>query len=157
MEIDFLDSLPSFGTTGPQPAAAPAAATAAPATRKQKAKRKKHVEFDGNGEWSDVRRFDRMPITTDAAAELEGVSGNPPGAYFISVARKRMQGMINLHDRWLKKIKNKKSAYSAVQTDLCAFYKEMLVQFDARYSDFVTHPLLDAIGVTRKRATNTTT
>jgi hypothetical protein len=34
---------------------------------KPKPTRKRLNEFDETGEWSDVRRFDRMPITTDAA------------------------------------------------------------------------------------------
>lgn len=66
-----------------------------------KKKRRRHAEHDGNGQWTDVRRFDRMPITTNDAAELEEVSGVPAGAYFVSLARKRLQGIINLHDRYV--------------------------------------------------------
>ena len=117
----------------------------------QKAKRRRHSEFDDSGEWVDVRRFDRMPITTQSAAELEGVSGTPPGTYFVSLARKRITGIIDLHNRWLKKIKNKKSPYAAVQSDLLGFYTDMLAQFDHKYAQYTSHPMFDAIGMTRKR------
>ena len=119
-----------------------------------KKKRKRHAEFNGTGEWTDVRRFDRMPVTTDSAAELEEVAGAPAGTYFISIARKRMLGIINLHNRWLKKIKNNKSDYALVQTDLLNFYSEMLGQFDVRYSRYIEHPMFDTVGVARKRGPN---
>jgi hypothetical protein len=116
-----------------------------------KAKRRRYTEFDSAGEWVDVRRFDRMPITTESASEIESMSGTPPGTYFISLARKRITGIINLHNRWLKKIKNKKSPYAAVQFDLLSFYTDMLGQFDRKYGQYTSHPMFDAIGMTRKR------
>ena len=119
-------------------------------------KRKRHDEFNGTGEWTDVRRFDRMPITTDSAAEVEDIAGVPAGTYFVSLARKRLQGIINLHNRWLNKIKNKKSSYASVQIDLRDFYVEMLRQFDVKYASFINHPLFDLVGVTRKRGPNNT-
>lgn len=149
--LPSIDDIPTLPTVT-RPSDAPSTSTALPSpAKRQKTKRMRHIEHDSNGQWTDVRRFDRMPITTDDAAELEGVSGVPPGTYFVSLARKRLQGIINLHDRWLNKIKNRNSSYAAAQTDLRDFYVAMLAQFDTRYSPYITHPLFDQVGVTRKR------
>lgn len=94
-QLDY-DYLPFTADLPPPP-------TTVVSKRKPKVKRKRHNEFDGNGEWTDVRRFDRMPITTDAASELEKMAGIPPGAYFVSLARKRLVGIINLHSRYAQK------------------------------------------------------
>ena len=121
-----------------------------------KPKRKRVPEFDpASGEWVDVRRFDRMPITIEEAEESERVSKVPHGAYFVSLAHKRIMGIIQLHDRWLKKTKNQCSEYAEVQKDLMDFFSMMLANFDQRYAVYTTHPQFESIGKTRKRCSST--
>ena len=117
-----------------------------------KPKRKRPVEFaQDSGEWVDVRRFDRMPVTVEEAEETEASERVPPGTYFVSLAHKRMAGIVQLHGRWLMKTKNQCSEYAAVQKDLMDFFTAALVDFECKYSMYTNHPRFDSIGKTRKR------
>ena len=119
---------------------------------RRRKKRKRVPEFDPHsGEWIDVRRFDRMPVTIEKAEQGEKASKVPHGAYFVSLAYKRISGIIQLHDRWLKKTKNQCSDYAEVQRDLMNFFSDMLHQFYQRYAMYTTHPQFESIGRTRKR------
>jgi hypothetical protein len=117
----------------------------------RKPKRTRHTEFDESGDWTDVRRFDRMPVTTEDAKTMEEFSGAPLGIYFVSLERKRIQGMIQLHERWIHKVKNKKSGYADIQESLKGFVNRMLSQFDEEYRMFVVHPMFNVVGTTRRR------
>lgn len=121
-------------------------------TTVRKNKRKRVPEFDPqSGEWVDVRRFDRMPVTIEEAEEGERASKVPHGAYFVSLAHKRITGIIQLHARWLAKTKNQCSDYADVQRDLMEFFSSVLGQFNQRYAVHTTHPQFESIGKTRKR------
>ena len=123
-----------------------------PQPPQKKLKRKRPAEFDTEtGEWVDVRRFDRMPITIEEAEISESSTRVPHGAYFVSLAHTRISGIIQLHDRWLKKTKNVCSDYAAVQHDLKEFFEHMLAEFNGRYVVYTTHPQFESIGKTRKR------
>lgn len=118
----------------------------------RKCKRKRVPEFDPqSGEWVDVRRFDRMPVTIEEAEEGERATKVPHGAYFVSLAHKRITGIIQLHARWLAKTKNQCSDYADVQRDLMEFFSKVLEQFNSRYAVHTTHPQFESIGKTRKR------
>ena len=126
-------------------------------TKPRKNKRKRVPEFDPqSGEWVDVRRFDRMPVTIEEAEEGENASKVPHGAYFVSLAHKRISGIVQLHSRWLTKTKNQCSDYADVQRDLMDFFSGVLEQFNRRYSVYTTHPQFESIGKTRKRQQKTT-
>jgi hypothetical protein len=117
-----------------------------------KGKRKRVAEFDPNsGEWTNVRRFDRMPITVEEAEDSEKTNKVPHGSYFVSLAHKRITGIIQLHERWLAKTKNQCSDYAEVQRNLMEFFSDVLDQFKRRYAIHTTHPQFESIGKTRKR------
>jgi hypothetical protein len=113
-------------------------------------------EFDPtSGEWINVRRFDRVPITIEEAERTEQANKIPFGAYFVSLAHKRLSGIVQLHERWLKKTKNQCSDYADIQKGLMDFFQYMLTEFDSRYSMYTSHPKFDSIGKTRKRSPHT--
>ena len=120
--------------------------------KKHKKKRERPVEFDpDSGEWTDVRRFDRMPITVEQAEICEQENKVPHGSYFVSLARKRIAGIVELHQRWMSKMKNECSEYAGVQRGLLEFFQFVQVEFDQRYFIYTAHPMFESIGKARKR------
>ena len=152
-----LPSIESMTTSAPVavPARAPDAVMKKPrkVARAPKPKRQRPAEFDpDSGEWVDVRRFDRMPVTVENAKKTELADKVPHGTYFVSLAHKRIDGIVQLHERWLKKTKNQCSEYAAVQKDLMEFFERVRSKFQSRYTLYTTHPQFDSICKTRKRA-----
>lgn len=103
------------------------------------------------GEWVDVRVFDRNAVSITEAERLEMFAVVLPGTYFVSLARKRVRGMVDLHDRWLSRMSNRCSYYATVQRDLQTFFAEMLAEFDRRYASYIAHPAFETIGKIRRR------
>ena len=135
----------------------PVSSCSAAAGFSPKKKRERPVEADpATGEWVDVRIFDRNPVSIEDAERLEMNALVMPGTYFVSLARKRIAGIVELHKRWLSKTKNSCSDYGDVQKDLMDFFAKSLLDFDARYASYVSHPLFESIGKTRKRLSSST-
>jgi hypothetical protein len=95
-------------------------------------------------------RFDRMPVTVGDAAMIENEVGVPCGSYFALLDRKRIVGIINIHDRWLKRTVNKRSEYADIQRKLRATYIKMLADFDVEYASLLSRNTME-LGRTRKR------
>ena len=92
---------------------------------------------------------ERMPLPIATAYALEVESQAPEGAHFIAVAHQRIKHIIQLHERWQAKCKNRRSMYAPRQKNLQEFFERMLKQFETEYSDYVKYSFM---GITRTRA-----
>jgi hypothetical protein len=132
-------------------------AEAPPADQKKKKTKKRlsptvATETDPvTGEWVDVRVFDRNPVSVAEAEKVEMAAVVMPGTYFVSLARKRVRGMFDLHERWLSRMSNRCSEYASIQRDLQVFFAETLAAFDHRYASYIAHPAFETIGKIRRR------
>lgn len=66
-------------------------------------------------------RLDRMPVPVDRA---------PSDEYFVAAARKKLEIVIDVHDRWSKRAKNRSSRYFNVQARIQRFFVKVLEDFD---------------------------
>lgn len=96
----------------------------------------------------------RCPVTVSEARKIETEASVRPGTYFVSTARNRIRGMIELHERWLSRRTNSCSGYTNIQRDLSKFFEEMLENFDKRYTYYTTHPAFNKVGRIRRRRTS---
>lgn len=114
--------------------------------------RRSASEMDpATGAWTNVRLFHRKFVSVANAEKIEDAVDALPGTYFVSMARKRIDGMVQLHNRWITRMTNKGSGYVGIQGDLQSFFAKMLAEFDTRYALYKSDPAFNTICVVRRR------
>jgi hypothetical protein len=106
---------------------------------------------------SPDKQYGKFPLTVEKADIAEREVDAEVGTYYIASARRMFAELLQTHQRWFTKVKNRKSPYFGVQQSISEFIeKDCIEGFDKKFARYVGHPSFHALeNMRRKRHIHT--
>lgn len=79
-------------------------------------------------------RVECMPLKIERVLDYEKENHMISGAYFVGLARTKLQSMVEVQARWMKKPKNSTSGYVGVQQEIMDFLNETIENLNLRFA-----------------------